>query len=38
VAKCGSCGYDVVTTFRPTSEFFGPTIDWWWETLRALEI
>jgi predicted RNA-binding Zn-ribbon protein involved in translation (DUF1610 family) len=27
VAKCGSCGYDVVTTFRPTSEFFGPTID-----------
>jgi hypothetical protein len=28
VAKCGSCGYDVVTTFRFTSEFFGPTIDW----------
>lgn len=27
VAKCGSCGYDVVTTFRFTSEFFGPTID-----------
>jgi hypothetical protein len=27
VAKCGSCGYDVVTTFRLTSEFFGPTID-----------
>jgi hypothetical protein len=26
-AKCGSCGYDVVTTFRFTSEFFGPTID-----------
>jgi hypothetical protein len=28
LAKCGSCGYDVVTTFRFTSEFFGPTIDW----------
>jgi len=27
LAKCGSCGYDVVTTFRFTSEFFGPTID-----------
>lgn len=27
VAKCGSCGYDVVTTFRFTSEFFGPTVD-----------
>lgn len=26
-AKCGSCGYDVVTTFRFTSEFFGPTVD-----------
>jgi hypothetical protein len=27
VAKCGSCGYDVVTTFRFTPEFFGPSID-----------
>jgi len=27
VCKCGSCGYDVVTTFRYTSEFFGPTVD-----------
>jgi hypothetical protein len=27
VGKCGSCGYNVVTTFRITSEFFGPTID-----------
>lgn len=26
-ASCGSCGYDVVTTFRITSEFFGPTLD-----------
>lgn len=25
--KCGSCGYNAVTTFRLTSEFFGPTID-----------
>lgn len=27
VVTCGSCGYDAVTTFRLTSEFFGPTID-----------
>lgn len=27
LAKCGQCGYDVVTTFRFTSEFFGPTVD-----------
>lgn len=27
IAKCGSCGYDVVTTFRFSSEFFGPTVD-----------
>jgi len=27
LVKCGSCGYDAVTTFRLTSEFFGPTID-----------
>lgn len=27
VAKCGSCGYNVVTTFRFTPEFFGPSID-----------
>ncbi len=27
IAKCGSCGYDVVTTFRFSPEFFGPSID-----------
>jgi hypothetical protein len=27
LVKCGSCGYDAVTTFRITPEFFGPTID-----------
>ncbi len=25
--QCGSCGYNAVTTFRITSEFFGPSID-----------
>lgn len=27
IVKCAECGYDVVTTFRITSEFFGPSID-----------
>jgi transcription elongation factor Elf1 len=27
IAKCKECGYDVVTTFRITGEFFGPSID-----------
>lgn len=27
VAKCSQCGYDVVTTFRITPEFFGPSND-----------
>lgn len=27
VAKCGQCGYDVITSFRLEPEFFGPTID-----------
>jgi predicted RNA-binding Zn-ribbon protein involved in translation (DUF1610 family) len=27
VVKCPDCGYDAVTTFRYSSEFFGPTID-----------
>ena len=26
IVKCGSCGYEIVTSFRITSEFFGPTI------------
>lgn len=25
--QCGSCGYNAVTTFRITPEFFGPSID-----------
>lgn len=27
ISSCGSCGYDAVTTFRLSPEFFGPTID-----------
>ena len=27
VARCAECGYEAVTTFRYSSEFFGPTID-----------
>ena len=27
VAKCGQCGYNVVTTFRFEPEFFEPTFD-----------
>lgn len=27
LAKCSQCGYDVVTTFRFSPEFFGPTVD-----------
>lgn len=27
LVECGQCGYKAVTTFRITTEFFGPTID-----------
>ena len=35
---CDVCGLDYKSSFRTTSEFFRPTIDIWWQTLRSRKI